>query len=125
MFGHRADGKRLSDIDPIVRITPYMMPMRCDAMVFLEHRLDYEMLARYIAQKAREDQKVTFMQIIVAAYVRGISQHPEVVVDTGHNVGGWLWLSQQLRQQKCKRLRIRAYRCAESGRNSPRRQACV
>ena len=78
MFGHRADGKRLSDIDPIVRITPYMMPMRCDAMVFLEHRLDYEMLARYIAQKAREDQKVTFMQIIVAAYVRGISQHPEV-----------------------------------------------
>ena len=78
MFGHRADGKRLSDIDPIVRITPYMMPMRCDAMVFLEHRLDYEMLARYIAQKAREDQKVTFMQIIVAAYVRGISQHPEI-----------------------------------------------
>lgn len=35
-----------------------------------------------------------------------ISQRPEVVVDTGHNVGGWLWLSQQLRQQKCKRLRI-------------------
>ena len=78
MFGHRADGKRIGDIDPIVRITPYLMPMRCDSMVFLEHRLDYEMLARYIAQKAREDQKITFMQIIVAAYVRGISQHPEI-----------------------------------------------
>ena len=78
MFGHRADGKRLSSIDPIVRITPYLMPMRCDSMVFLEHRLDYEMLARYIAQKAREGQKITFMQIIVAAYVRGISQHPEI-----------------------------------------------
>ena len=77
MFGHRADGKRLSDIDPIVRITPYMMPMRCDAMVFLEHRLDYEMLARYIAQKAREDQQVTVMQILVAAYVRAISTYPE------------------------------------------------
>ncbi len=78
MFGHRADGKRIGSIDPIVRITPYLMPMRCDSMVFLEHRLDYEMLARYIAQKAREDQKITFMQIIVAAYVRGISQHPEI-----------------------------------------------
>ena len=78
MFGHRSDGKRLSSIDPIVRITPYLMPMRCDSMVFLEHKLDYEMLARYIAQKAREDQKITFMQIIVAAYVRGISQHPEI-----------------------------------------------
>ncbi len=78
MFGHRPDGKRLRDIDPIVQITPYLMPMRCDAQVFLEHKVDYEVLARYIAQKAREGQKITFMQIIVAAYVRAISQHPEV-----------------------------------------------
>ena len=78
MFGHRADGKRLSSIDPIVRITPYLMPMRCDAQVFLEHKLDYEMLARYISAKAREGQRITFMQIVVASYVRAISQHPEV-----------------------------------------------
>ena len=78
MFGRRPDGRRLKGIDPIVSITPYLMPMRCDAQVFLEQKLDYEMLARYIAQKAREDQKITFMQIIVAAYVRGISQHPEI-----------------------------------------------
>ena len=78
MFGHRADGRRLNNIDPIVRITPYLMPMRCDAMVFLEHKLDYEMLARYIAEKTKEGQKITFMQIIVAAYVRAISQHPEI-----------------------------------------------
>ncbi len=78
MFGHRPDGKRLKGIDPIVQITPYLMPMRCDAQVFLEHKVDYEVLARYIAQKAREGQKITFMQIIVAAYVRAVSQHPEV-----------------------------------------------
>ena len=78
MFGHRADGKRLSSIDPIVRITPYLMPMRCDAQVFLEHKLDYEMLTRYISRKAKEGERITFMQLIVAAYVRGVSQHPEV-----------------------------------------------
>ena len=78
MFGRRPDGRRLKDVDPIVRITPYLMPMRCDAQVFLEHRADYEKLARYIAEKNREGQKITFMQIIVAAYVRGISQHPEI-----------------------------------------------
>lgn len=65
-------------MDPIIRITPYLMPMRCDAQVFLQHRLDYEMLARYIAEKNREGQKITFMQIIVAAYVRAVSQHPEI-----------------------------------------------
>ena len=78
MFGRRPDGRRLNSIDPIVQVTPYLMPMRCDAQVFLEQKLDYEMLARYIAQKAAEGQKVTFMQIVVAAYVRGISQHPEI-----------------------------------------------
>ena len=78
MFGRRPDGRRLKNIDPIVQITPYLMPMRCDAQVFLEQKLDYEMLARYIAKKTAEGQKVTFMQIVVAAYVRGISQHPEI-----------------------------------------------
>ena len=78
MFGFRADGRRLKKVDPIVRITPYLMPVRCDAQVFLEHRLDYEKLSRYIVQKSREGQKITFMQIIVASYVRAVSQHPEV-----------------------------------------------
>ena len=78
MFGRRPDGRRLGKIDPIVQITPYLMPMRCDAQVFLEQKLDYEMLARYIARKATEGQKITFMQIVVAAYVRGVSQHPEI-----------------------------------------------
>ena len=78
MFGRRPDGRRLKDVDPIVQITPYLMPMRCDAQVFLEHKLDYEMLSRYIAAKAGDGEKVTFMQIIIAAYVRGVSQHPEI-----------------------------------------------
>ena len=78
MFGYRPDGRRLKGVDPVVQITPYIMPMRCDAQVFLEHKLDYEMLSRYIAKKGVEGQKVTFMQIIVAAYVRGVSQHPEI-----------------------------------------------
>ena len=78
MFGRRPDGRRMKGVDPVVQITPYLMPMRCDAQVFLEHKLDYEMLSRYIARKAVDGEKVTFMQIIVAAYVRGVSQHPEI-----------------------------------------------
>ena len=78
MFGHRPDGKRVKKMDPIVQMTPYLMPMRCDAQVFLEHRADFEKMSRNIAQKSREGQKVTFMQILVASYVRAVSQHPEV-----------------------------------------------
>ena len=78
MFGRRFDGKRIRDIDPIVQITPYLMPMRCDAQVFLDHKLDFEMLSRYIAQKAKEGHKVSFIQLIAAAYVRAVSRHPEI-----------------------------------------------
>ena len=78
MFGFRPDGRRLKDVDPLVQITPYLMPMRCDAQVFLQHRMDYEKAARYIAEKNREGQKITFMQIIAAAYVRSVSQLPEL-----------------------------------------------
>ena len=27
MFGHRPEGRRVRDVDPIVQITPYLMPM--------------------------------------------------------------------------------------------------
>ncbi len=78
MFGRRHDGRRVKGVDPIVQITPYLMPMRCDAQVFLQHRIDWEAMTRYIAQKGQEGQRLTHMQIIIAAYVRAVSQHPEV-----------------------------------------------
>ena len=79
MFGHRPDGKRVKSIDPVMRITPYIMPMRCDAQVFLKHRANMEILSRYIrTQKREKDQQFSYMQIIVAAYVRAISANPEV-----------------------------------------------
>ena len=51
MFGFRPEGRRIHDVDPIVAITPYLMPQRCDAQVFLSHDADYEPLMRYIAEK--------------------------------------------------------------------------
>ena len=78
MFGRRPDGRRVKKLDPIVQITPYLMPMRCDAQVFLEHKADYEKLSRYIVRKSQEGERITFMQILVAAYVRAVSNNPEV-----------------------------------------------
>ena len=35
-----------------------------------------------------------------------IQQNPKVVCDTGHNVGGWQYLSKQLEQQQCRQMHI-------------------
>lgn len=79
MFGRRPDGRRVKGIDPVMRITPYVMPMRCDAQVFLKHKADMEVLSRYIRQqKMEKGQSLSYMQIIVAAYVRAISKNPEI-----------------------------------------------
>jgi hypothetical protein len=37
MFG-KDRRPRVKGIDPVLKITPYVMPMRCDAQVFLKHR---------------------------------------------------------------------------------------
>lgn len=79
MFGRRPDGRRVKGIDPVMRITPYIMPMRCDAQVQLKHRADMEVLSRYIRQQKKEkNETISYMQIIVAAYVRAVSRNPEV-----------------------------------------------
>ena len=78
MFGHRADGELLRKIDPIIALTPYLMPMRCDAQVFLNYKLDYEKMARYIVEQGNNGNKFTFMELIIAAYVRVISELPEI-----------------------------------------------
>ena len=79
MFGRRPDGRRVKGVDPVMQITPYVMPMRCDAQVLLKHRADMEILSRYIRRQKRENNEtVSYMQIVVAAYVRAVSRNPEV-----------------------------------------------
>ena len=78
MFGKRSDGYLVRDIDPVIALTPYIMPMRCDAQVMFNYRFNYEKLARYMAEKSKDGQKITFMEIFIAAYVRAVSQLPEV-----------------------------------------------
>jgi hypothetical protein len=45
----------------------------------MSHDLEYEPMMRYIALKSRtENIKITFLELIMAAYVRAISQVPEI-----------------------------------------------
>ncbi len=78
MFGKRSDGRVLKEIDPMIAITPYLMPMRCDAQVMLDLKADYEKLARYITEKGAEGYKITFTELIIATFVRVIAELPEV-----------------------------------------------
>ena len=72
MFGFRPDGRRVSSIDPIVGITPYLMPMRCDAQVFLQHRVDYELLTGHWENlNPFSVEYLRHMLILVKGVIRG------------------------------------------------------
>ena len=78
MFGHRADGKLLKKIDPIIALTPYLMPMRCDSQVFLQLKVDYEKMARYIVEQGAQGNRITFMELMIAIFVRVAGELPEL-----------------------------------------------
>ena len=78
MFGRRADGRRLNNIDPIIQFTPYIMTARNDASNQITVNIDYEPMADYIRTRSKQGVKITFMDLIIAAYVRTVSQYPEV-----------------------------------------------
>ncbi len=78
MFGRRGDGYLVKHIDPIVALTPYLMPMRCDAQVMLGYEIEYEPLARYIVKMRSEGYRLTFMDVFFASYVRTIAGLPEL-----------------------------------------------
>lgn len=76
MFGRRPDGRRLKGIDPIITFTPYIMPTRVDSQVNIKLKLDFDGMTKYIREQRAKGHKLTYMSLILAAYVRTISQYP-------------------------------------------------
>ncbi len=78
MFGRRPDGRRLKGVDPIVMFTPYIMPTRVDSQVQIRLKLDFDLMTRYIKEQRAKGCKLTYMGLILTAYVRTVSQYPEM-----------------------------------------------
>lgn len=78
MFGFRPDGRRVSQEDAILAFAPYLMPTRVDAQVHSVQRVDSDILTRYIRDQRMKGHVLSYMDIIIAGYIRVISQHPDL-----------------------------------------------
>ena len=78
MFGRRPDGRRLQGADPIVMFTPYIMPTRVDSQVLIRLKMDFDKMTQYIREQRAKGVKLTYMGLILAAFVRTVSQYPEM-----------------------------------------------
>ena len=74
----RSDGYRLSGCDPFYEITPYIMPKRYDAVNYIDLELDLEPIHSYINKCRASGVKMDHMSVILAAYLRLVSQYPNL-----------------------------------------------
>jgi len=79
MFGLRNDGKRIKTIDPLMKMVPHIMKTRNDAQVMALYEIDCKGLDDYIFAKRHEENiRLTYMHIIIAAFVRVMALRPKL-----------------------------------------------
>ena len=76
MFGHRSDGRKLKNVEPVFKIIPCIMLKRDDSQVFFKEDIVLNGMDEYINKKAEDGIKISYMNIIFAAIVRIIAERP-------------------------------------------------
>ncbi len=78
MFGFRSDGKRIKNIDPLMKLVPHIMPERNDAMVMSVYDIDCAGMDEYIFKRRKEGVRVNYMDITIAAMARVMAERPRL-----------------------------------------------
>lgn len=78
-FGDRKEGRLVRSLAPMFKVSPYIMKRRSDAQNLINDSIEISAVEEFIIKKRREGFKgIGIMHIIIAAYVRTISQRPGV-----------------------------------------------
>ena len=78
-FGDRTDGYLLKTIDPIIKLMPFIMRYRSDAMNMFSANVDITQAEKYIKEMHEKGyEHFGLVHLIIAAYVRTVSQRPAI-----------------------------------------------
>ena len=78
-LGDRGDGRLVRALTPMHKITPFIMVERNDASNFIRDSIEVSKIEEYIHRKRKSGLKgFGIMHVMVASYVRCISQRPAV-----------------------------------------------
>jgi hypothetical protein len=78
-FGDRSDGRKLRTINPMNKIMPYIMPMRCDGCNTYADMFDVTKTDKFCREKVKAGMtNFGFLHILIASYLRAVSQRPGI-----------------------------------------------
>ena len=78
MFSKRTDGRLIKGLDPIFRMIPYIMKTRAESQVMTKQEFKCEVFDSYIKEKRGEGYDLSYMSILIAAYLRLLTQRPQL-----------------------------------------------
>ena len=78
-LGDRKEGRLLRSLSPFYRLTPYIMPKRCDAQNYFSDSLEISGIEQWLREKRADNWKgMGMLHLFIAAYVRTISCCPGI-----------------------------------------------
>lgn len=78
-WGDRQDGRLLRSIDPMARVSPFIMPTRSGAQNYFQDAVPTDSLDSFVHRKRQEGLPgFGLMHLLIAAYVRVVSQKPGI-----------------------------------------------
>ena len=78
MLSKRTDGRLIKGLDPIFRMIPYIMKTRAESQVMVKQDFKCDIFDDYIRSKRSEGHDLSYMSILIAAYVRLLTQRPQL-----------------------------------------------
>lgn len=77
-FGDRYDGRRVRHCDPLNTVIPFIMKERNDSQVLFDAEIDVSSIDELLREKRKNGDTVGFLDYLVTALVRTISQYPRL-----------------------------------------------
>ena len=77
MFGVRSDGRAIRSLNGFFKTIPYIMPTRVDATNLIALESDTRAVTQFLHDKAKEGENISYMSVVIAAYLRTLATHPE------------------------------------------------
>lgn len=72
----RADGRRVSTVQPMYQVAAHIMAERSDSMNMTEVDIPLEPIQRYLNEQRREGKTYTHLGVFIAAFIRTICEYP-------------------------------------------------
>lgn len=74
----RKEARKIKNMDPFIRIFPYVMNRRTDSQIFAKELVQIDPLEAYLADKRAQGHQINFLHLFIAIYTRVLAQRPKL-----------------------------------------------